>query len=79
MACGTAVVSSNSSSIPEVTGGAALLVPPSSSDAHVEAVDSVLNNSALADRLVAAGHLRAPIFTWQQAGEKLRAQLQELS
>jgi glycosyltransferase involved in cell wall biosynthesis len=79
MACGTPVVSSSSSSIPEVTGGAALLVSPSSSDAHVEAVDAVLNDSALADRLVAAGRPRARMFTWQNAGDKLRTQLQELA
>jgi glycosyltransferase involved in cell wall biosynthesis len=74
MICGTAVVASNSSSIPEVAGDAALLVDPSSPDQHVDALD----DSARAG-LVARGLQRGSRFTWQAAAATLRGHLGELA
>jgi glycosyltransferase involved in cell wall biosynthesis len=79
MACGTPVVASNTSSLPEVTGGAALLVSPTSLEDNIDALAAVLTDSALSDRLVKAGLERASIFTWHNAGTRLRAELRELA
>jgi glycosyltransferase involved in cell wall biosynthesis len=79
MICGTAVVASDSSSIPEVAGDAALLVDPSSPDEHVTALDGLLaDDSARAD-LVARGLERGRRFTWKAAAATLRGYLGELA
>jgi glycosyltransferase involved in cell wall biosynthesis len=74
MACGTAVVSSNSTSIPEIAGKDAILVNPNSLDENVDALESVLNDSQLRQHLTAQGRARAAQFTWPRAA----AQLHEL-
>jgi glycosyltransferase involved in cell wall biosynthesis len=67
MACGTPVVTSNVSAIPEIAGDAALMVPPANVDAIAHAIASVLTDSNLARDLVERGHRRARPFTWQRA------------
>jgi len=74
MACGTAVVASNSSSIPEIAGKDAILVNPESLEENVDAIESILNDSSLRERLGAQGRKRAAEFTWPRAA----AQLHEL-
>lgn len=64
MACGTPVIASNASSIPEVTGDAALLVDPYSTDALREAMGAVANSPALAQELSQKGLQRVQQFTW---------------
>ena len=64
MACGTPVISSNSSSIPEVTGDAALLVDPESVDALAEAMRALSDSPALAKELSEKGLARVRPFTW---------------
>ncbi len=55
MACGTPVVTSNVSSLPEVTGDAALLVDPYSAEAIADAMRRVLTDDALRSDLGARG------------------------
>jgi glycosyltransferase involved in cell wall biosynthesis len=62
MACGTPVVVSNISSLPEVVGEAALLVPPGDDAALAGAVLEVLRSPALAARLREAGRRRVALF-----------------
>lgn len=71
MACGTAVVASNSSSIPEIAGKDAVLVSPNSLEENVDAIESVLNDSSLRERLRTQGRKRAAQFTWPVAAAKL--------
>jgi glycosyltransferase involved in cell wall biosynthesis len=78
MACGTPVVASNTSSLPEVAGDAALLVSPFSVDANVAALDSILNDSKLKESLSLRGSLRAKQFTWEAAAAQLRAHFNSL-
>ena len=59
MACGTPVVASNGSSIPEVSGDGAILVSPASLDENVQAVDSLLRSPSLVERMVSLGRERA--------------------
>ena len=64
MAAGTPVVASNTSSLPELTGDAALLVDPEDVDAIADALARLLSDPALADDLRARGRARAATFTW---------------
>jgi glycosyltransferase involved in cell wall biosynthesis len=63
MARGVPVVSSDRSSLPEVAGGAALLVDPEDRRALREAIDRAFQD---ADRLGVAGRKRARQFTWER-------------
>ncbi len=63
MTLGAPVVTSNTSSLPEVAGDAALLVDPHSPEAIAAALESVLTDTATAARLRAAGPLRARDLT----------------
>ncbi len=69
MACGTPVITSNSSSIPEVTGEAAVLVDPYDVGALSDSLDKVASDSALRAELRAKGLVRAAGFTWARTAE----------
>ncbi len=64
MSCGTAVIASNCSSIPEVVGDAALLIDPASQEEMIEALLRLLNDSSERDRLIVKGHERVKAFSW---------------
>jgi glycosyltransferase involved in cell wall biosynthesis len=66
MACGTPVVSSNVSALPEIAGRAAVLVDPLDIESIREGMERVLVDAALRRRLRRAGILRAGKFTWGQ-------------
>lgn len=76
MACGTPVVTSNRSSLPEAVGSAALQVNPEDVDALADAMARVLGNAALRVRLVDLGRAQSARFTWKAAAEKLLAAYQ---
>jgi glycosyltransferase involved in cell wall biosynthesis len=78
MACGTVVLASASSSIPEVAGDAALLVDPQLPSRHVEALDALLTDDATRNVLVERGFERSQHFTWKIAAATLRENLTEL-
>ena len=67
MACGTPVVCSNTSSLPEVAGEAALLVPPDDVRAWTQAIARVWNEGALRAQMRARGFAQASYFTWERA------------
>ena len=70
MACGTPVLTSNTSALPEIAGDAALLVDPASVDAIADGLASLLTDNCLRTRLTAAGKARASKFTWQAAADQ---------
>ncbi len=70
MACGTPVVVSDSSSLPEVVGDAALMVSAESSVELAEAMGLALEDGGLRDRMVAAGMRQAKQYTWRASAEK---------
>jgi FkbM family methyltransferase len=70
MACGTPVITSNNSSLPEVAGSAALLVDPRNPREIADAVLRLESDAALHERLSAGGVLRAREFTWEKTAEK---------
>jgi glycosyltransferase involved in cell wall biosynthesis len=67
MAVGTPVVASNCSSIPEVAGDAAILVPPQDEQAFADAIQDVLENHATREELRQKGLKRACEFSWRRA------------
>jgi glycosyltransferase involved in cell wall biosynthesis len=67
MACGTPVVSSNRTSLPEVLGDAALLVDPDDVDQLAGAIARVLDDEALRRSLREKGLEQAKRYTWQRA------------
>jgi glycosyltransferase involved in cell wall biosynthesis len=70
MACGTAVITSNSSSLPEIAGSAALLVDPHSVEAIADAMYHSITEPSLRERLQQEGLQRAAAFTWQRAAKE---------
>ncbi|MFZ0218503.1 MAG: glycosyltransferase family 1 protein [Candidatus Dormiibacterota bacterium] len=64
MACGTPVVASDRSSLPEVLGDAALLVDPADVEGWSSALGRVLEDEALRATLVDRGRRRAAELTW---------------
>lgn len=70
MACGTPCVVSNSSSLPEVTGSAALLFNPTSLDDFEDCAVRVLTQPELRESLRQAGLRRASLFSWRRAAEE---------
>ncbi len=69
MACGTPVVTSNVSSLPEVVGEAALAVDPTDVHALAEALTRVIRDHALRADLRARGLRRAQQFSWGKTAE----------
>ena len=70
MACGTPVLTSNLSSLPEVAGDAALLVDPYETSAIASGMERLLADDALRARLREAGAARARMFTWEEAARQ---------
>jgi glycosyltransferase involved in cell wall biosynthesis len=66
MARGVPTVASNTSSLPEVAGEAALGVNPRSVREIAQAIEAVLTDLDLADRLSIAGRRRAERFSWDE-------------
>jgi len=67
MACGTPVVTSNISSLPEVVGDAALLVDPYNVEEISDGLARVLDDKALCSDLVARGRERVLHFSWERS------------
>ncbi len=71
MACGTPVVTSNVSSLPEAVGDAGLMANPTDIEGLADAMAQVLTNPALAEDLSRRGIARAAQFSWQAAADKV--------
>jgi glycosyltransferase involved in cell wall biosynthesis len=65
MACGTPVVTSTASSLPEAAGDAGLLVDPHDTEMLAEALDEVLTDEVLREEMRARGLSQSARFTWQ--------------
>lgn len=77
MACETAVVTSNSSSLAEVAGDAALTVDPYNVEAISQALERVVSDETLRRDLQARGRERARAFTWEKTAERVVAALHQ--
>ncbi len=70
MACGTPVVTSKASSLPEVVGTAGLLVDPTSTESLASAMEQVLSDQGERDRMRSAGLAQARRFSWDDTARR---------
>lgn len=70
MSCGTAVIASDCSSIPEVVGDAAILFDPKSTSDLADILLSLLDSPTERDRLINKGYQRAKAFSWDKTVAK---------
>jgi len=70
MACGTPVVTSNLSALPEVVGDAGVLVDPQDVDALAVAMWRILSDEQLRASLIDKGFKRAAVFSWDKAAQE---------
>ncbi len=77
MACGTPVVTANTSSLPEVVGDAALQVNPHDAVALADAMYRILTDDALRADLQRRGFARARLFGWQRTAEEISSLLDQ--
>jgi glycosyltransferase involved in cell wall biosynthesis len=73
MACGTPVITSSASSLPEVVGDAGLLVDPHDPDALTDAMATVLSDDRLRSRMRENGLARAATFSWARTAAATEA------
>ena len=78
MACGVPVITSNTSSMPEIAGDAALLIAPVSPDSILQAIEQIIDNPTLATELSAKGLQRATQFSWDKMAESYVKLYQEV-
>jgi glycosyltransferase involved in cell wall biosynthesis len=71
MACGTLVLTSNVSSLPEVAGNAAPMVDPYNTEAIADALQRLLSDTAYREQLREAGFQQAAQFTWEKSAQQL--------
>ena len=76
MACGTPVVSANTTALPEVAGDAALLVDPTSVDEIAEAMKRIIGNTSLRQHLQQRGLTQAARFPWKYTAGKVHKLLE---
>ncbi|MDZ8260888.1 glycosyltransferase family 1 protein [Nostoc sp. ChiQUE01b] len=69
MACGTPVITSNLSSLPEVAGDAAILIDPCNTGEITEAMQAVATNSELRSHLSSQGITHSQKFSWEKTGK----------
>jgi glycosyltransferase involved in cell wall biosynthesis len=70
MMCGTAVIASTASSIPEVVGDAALMVDPTDVTQIADAMRRILTDTALREALERAGPAQARKFSWKKSAQR---------
>lgn len=78
MACGTPVVAANRSALPEVGGGAALLVDPLDSESIADGIERLLHDDPLRAELIARGFGRAKTFSWHDSAARTLAFLRRI-
>jgi glycosyltransferase involved in cell wall biosynthesis len=77
MACGTPVVTSTSSSLPEVVGDAGMTVPATDAEALAAALLRLLDDTELRAELRERGFRQARRFSWHETAERTLAAYQD--
>ena len=76
MACGTPVITSNTTGLPEAVGEAAMMIDPTSTEEIAVAMARLLDDASLRQRLQRAGIEKAKEFTWRRTAQRLLASLE---
>ena len=79
MACGTPVVTSNTTALPEVAGDAAQLVDPTSVDQIAAAMEYIIDDTSLRTRLREKGLAQAALFSWESTITKVSEYLKAIA
>lgn len=79
MACGTPVLTSNISSLPEVAGQAALLVDPHDTAAIAHGLAQLIANPGLRQQLIERGYHQIQKFSWQTAAGQVMEILEKVN
>ncbi|ULO08039.1 glycosyltransferase [Paenibacillus sp. 19GGS1-52] len=78
MRCGAPVITSNCSSLPEIVGQSAILVDPRSEQAIESAMENLLSDSVMRDKLIAQGYQQSRDFSWDFVVSKSLLNFKEL-
>ena len=78
MSLGAPVVTSNTSSLPEVAGDAAILINPESPRELADAILAIITNSQLRNELIKKGQERSKLFSWEKTARETLAVYQSL-
>jgi glycosyltransferase involved in cell wall biosynthesis len=73
MQCGVPVITSNTSSLPEVVGDAGIMVSPTDADALCQAMAALFKDRELRARLAARARERAATFSWARCASETMA------
>jgi glycosyltransferase involved in cell wall biosynthesis len=79
MACGTPVITANTSSMPEVSGGKAKIVDPHQPQKITEAIFEMMNDEKLRQQLIAEGLEQAKKFTWEKMARDVKEIYQDIN
>ena len=79
MACGVPVITSNTTSLPEVVGDAGVMIDPYDTGELVASMKRLLSDESLCNRLRQAGLQRATHFTWETAAKETLKVYQEIN
>lgn len=79
MACGCPVITSNTSSLPEVVGDAGIMVDPYDVDILASMMDKVLNDKNLRESMVQKGIERSSMFSWDKCAVETLNVLKKVS
>ncbi|MFC4873277.1 glycosyltransferase family 4 protein [Negadavirga shengliensis] len=78
MACGCPVITSNTASMPEIAGDAALLVDPFDPESISKAMVELMENAGLREKLRQAGFGRPPLFDYLQGAKRILGLYKEI-
>jgi glycosyltransferase involved in cell wall biosynthesis len=70
MTLGAPVITSNTSSLPEVAGGAALLIDPNDSTQLADTILKVISDSQFRSQLIEKGQQRAKLYSWERTAKE---------
>jgi glycosyltransferase involved in cell wall biosynthesis len=76
MHCGTPVITSSTSSLPELAGDAAILVNPAEIYMIADALEDIASNETLRQSLRDKGYAQASKFTWERAAQQVMVALE---
>ena len=72
------VITSNCTSMPEVTGNAAILIDPNNAQEITAALEGLIEDTALVEKLKTAGLVRSRLFSWDENAQKTRSIYQNM-
>jgi glycosyltransferase involved in cell wall biosynthesis len=78
MACGCPVITSNTSSLPEVVGDAGIMVDPYDVNEIAKAIDLVLSNENLRNEMIEKGLKQAKKFSWKRTAEEIYKEIKRI-